>query len=763
MKGISVKLVFILLLCTLVVLGLLGALEFHAGSMRIEQQVNQAMSDIGKRLSHGLRHPVYDLDRAAINDALLGEFSNKELRSVIVWFQGRKEMLTGLGRHPDGSVLTLVDVPSEKDLIHGFWPISRPSKSSSEASQVVGEIEVVVDNTFLVRELQRELFNNFTKVLLTVGLLLLVLTEIIRRSLVQPLEHLRQSMLVAEHSIEADIVEDDEVDRLLQLPAPIAKMAFDEIRGMSKTFNNLVQSAWQRQSALRQSEERYRELVEESQALIIKMDTSFVCMYANPAVEKITRLTPSQIIGQKVIDFIHPADIRKARAILTRFTLGHFDNVNVENRIIGADGHVTHMAWTISIAYDYSGAPIYYRAIGRDVTAERMTERKLKESEARYRRLSQEFAAVLDGIVDSLVLLAPDLKIVWGNQGAARQLKLPPDEIIGKSCRQFWACDDAKPCDDCVQSVFQSGKPIEYMRTAADGSVWGVKGYPVFDNEGEVVNVIQIASDLSEKMQLRKEVARAAHLAALGGLSAGIAHEINNPTGLVLMALPFVKDAMQDLLPLTDDYVEQNPGLQIAGLPYDTFREEILQTIEDMQGGAQRVKRIVEDLKDFSREEFCDEGEDIDLNKMVEQGLRLLQNIIKNRTDRFILEVEENLPKVKGFSQRLEQVLVNLVQNACQALDSREESVTLKIYFDDVRQKILLQVSDEGCGMPENLLGKITDPFFTTRREEGGTGLGLSVSTRIIEEHNGIMKVNSEPGKGSVFTVELPIANGEHS
>jgi signal transduction histidine kinase len=301
------------------------------------------------------------------------------------------------------------------------------------------------------------------------------------------------------------------------------------------------------------------------------------------------------------------------------------------------------------------------------------------------------------------------------------------------------------------------------MRTAADGRVWGVKGYPVFDNEGEVVNVIQIASDLSEKMQLRKEAARAAHLAALGGLSAGIAHEINNPTGLVLMALPFVKDAMQDLLPLTDDYVEQNPGLQIAGLPYETFREEILQTIEDMQGGAQRVKRIVEDLKDFSREESRDECEDVDLNKMVEQGLRLLQNIIKNRTDRFILEVEEDLPKVKGSSQRLEQVLVNLVQNACQALDSREESVTLKIYLDDVRQKILLQVSDEGCGMPENLLEEITDPFFTTRRAEGGTGLGLSVSTRIIEEHSGTMKVNSEPGKGSVFTVELPIANGEHS
>lgn len=105
--------------------------------------------------------------------------------------------------------------------------------------------------------------------------------------------------------------------------------------------------------------------------------------------------------------------------------------------------------------------------------------------------------------------------------------------------------------------------------------------------------------------------------------------------------------------------------------------------------------------------------------------------------------------------------MVNLVQNACQALSSRDNAVIVKVYADQSRGKIVLQVSDEGCGIPAEIVGKITDPFFTTRREDGGTGLGLSVSTRIIEEHGGTLKIASEVGKGSVFTVELPIADGE--
>ena len=134
--------------------------------------------------------------------------------------------------------------------------------------------------------------------------------------------------------------------------------------------------------------------------------------------------------------------------------------------------------------------------------------------------------------------------------------------------------------------------------------------------------------------------------------------------------------------------------------------------------------------------------------------------MIKNSTDHFVLELEDNLPNVKGIWQRLEQVLVNLIHNACQSLTSREQSVTLRIRSSKEGRRVVLEVTDEGRGIATETIDKVTDPFFTTRRAEGGTGLGLSVSTRIIDEHNGVLKVTSEVGKGSTFAIILPSANG---
>ena len=138
----------------------------------------------------------------------------------------------------------------------------------------------------------------------------------------------------------------------------------------------------------------------------------------------------------------------------------------------------------------------------------------------------------------------------------------------------------------------------------------------------------------------------------------------------------------------------------------------------------------------------------------------MLHNVIKNSTDHFVVELEDNLPKVRGVWQRLEQVLVNLIHNACQSLTSREQAVTLRVRSSKAGTRVVLEVTDEGRGIATATLDKITDPFFTTKRAEGGTGLGLSVSTRIIDEHSGVLKVTSEVGLGSTFTVILPSANG---
>jgi PAS domain S-box-containing protein len=433
---------------------------------------------------------------------------------------------------------------------------------------------------------------------------------------------------------------------------------------------------------------------------------------------------------------------------------GRVDNFVAKFKVRGG-GIIT--ALVAARAFEYKGEACHL-AFFKDISMIQQANDALKDSEGMYRRLSQEFEAVLDGIVDSIVLMDRERHVLWGNRGAALQFGCSQDELTGKTCMQLWDCADQVDCPECVAGVFATGEAMETVRAGDDGKTWGVKGYPVFDRDGQVQNVIQIASDLSEKMQLREEASRAAHLAALGSLSAGIAHEINNPTGLVLMTLPFVKDSIQDLLPLMDDYVKNHPGFKVAGLPYASFREEIVQAVDDMQGGALRVKRIVEDLKDFARERPRDEAELVDLQQVIERSLRLLRNVVNNSTDNFTVEVEDNLPQVKGSAQRLEQVLVNLVQNACQSLSDRDKAVQLEVSSLEDRDAVMIKVADEGCGIPDESMEKITDPFYTTRRDDGGTGLGLSVSTRIIEEHDGVMSISSEVGKGSTFTITLPVA-----
>jgi len=142
-------------------------------------------------------------------------------------------------------------------------------------------------------------------------------------------------------------------------------------------------------------------------------------------------------------------------------------------------------------------------------------------------------------------------------------------------------------------------------------------------------------------------------------------------------------------------------------------------------------------------------------------AVRLIRNIIRKATDSFAARYDEKLPAIRGNSQRIEQVVVNLILNACQALPERTRGIILKTYQDAHRRMVVLELTDEGTGIAPELLPYITDPFYTTKREHGGTGLGLSVSTIIVKEHGGLLSFKSTPGKGTTVTLSLPVAENE--
>ncbi len=270
----------------------------------------------------------------------------------------------------------------------------------------------------------------------------------------------------------------------------------------------------------------------------------------------------------------------------------------------------------------------------------------------------------------------------------------------------------------------------------------------------EIIERKKAEQELQDRHQ---QLIQAAKLSAIGTLTSGVAHEINNPNALVLFNTLALMRVFNDAGPILDEYYEKHGDFILGGLKYSRMRNEIPLLISEMQDGAQQIKRIVEDLKDFARRDDPDFVESVDLNAVTGKAIRLVDNLIKKSTEHFQVQYADNLPAFKGNPQRIEQVIVNLIVNACQALPDQEKGISMKTFHDADREELVLEVGDEGIGIEAENIPHITDPFFTTKREKGGTGLGLSLSATIVKEHGGSLSFNSEIGKGTVVRLALPV------
>jgi signal transduction histidine kinase len=184
----------------------------------------------------------------------------------------------------------------------------------------------------------------------------------------------------------------------------------------------------------------------------------------------------------------------------------------------------------------------------------------------------------------------------------------------------------------------------------------------------------------------------------------------------------------------------------------------MLTSIED---SAARIKRIITELKDFSRPAGADMDAELDVNQMVQKSLGLTASILKKATRQLGVDLEEGLPKISGNPQKLQQVMINLLVNASQALEHPDQAIRVKTSKSRDGMFIAIEVADTGPGVPPEDLKKLKEPFFTTKRDDGGTGLGLSISEKIVYDHKGMLEFTSEPGKGLTAKILLPLARRE--
>ncbi|UIP30409.1 transporter substrate-binding domain-containing protein [Photobacterium sp. TLY01] len=270
----------------------------------------------------------------------------------------------------------------------------------------------------------------------------------------------------------------------------------------------------------------------------------------------------------------------------------------------------------------------------------------------------------------------------------------------------------------------------------------------------------EVARRTKTQQLQQQQLIQADKMTSLGILVSGMAHEINNPSSLLLLNLPILKEAYQDAEDILDAHYQQYGDFTLGGLAYSRMREEIPSMLDDMQSGTQRIRRIVDDLRDFARQEPSALNEVVDLNQVTAAAIRLVDSTLSASTHHFSVEYGDPLPCFEGNGQRIEQVIINLIINACQALTSQTQSIRVTTGFSPADNLLILEICDQGQGIDPEHLPHLSDPFFTTKREQGGTGLGLSISFSIVSEHGGTLNYESRRQQGTCVTLSLPALKG---
>lgn len=309
-------------------------------------------------------------------------------------------------------------------------------------------------------------------------------------------------------------------------------------------------------------------------------------------------------------------------------------------------------------------------------------------------------------------------------------------------------------------------QPLEHRIIHFDGTIRWVRNSIVLskDENGKVLYYDGLINDITERKKVehlaatkQQQLIQADKMVALGTMVTGIAHEINNPNNFILLNARFLQKVWDDLLPVLREYFLQHEDFVIAGFPVSKSKEKTIQSLDGIINGALRIQKITKSLTNFARNDSGELDHQVDVNNVVENAILLTGNVIKNSTDNFSIHYNKELPKIKGNPQRLEQVIINLINNSCQSLENKNQKISVELIRRDDGKSISVIIQDEGAGIGKENLKYIFDPFFTTKRNTGGTGLGLYISYNIVKSHGGELNINSEKGKGTRCEIILPI------
>jgi len=371
---------------------------------------------------------------------------------------------------------------------------------------------------------------------------------------------------------------------------------------------------------------------------------------------------------------------------------------------------------------------------------ERDGERERSASEARFR-------AIMETATEGVVAADQDGCVAYANPAAEKMFGWRSDELVGKSLTDLMPERFQQSPPDGLKEYLTSGvarmvgRTVEVMGRRRDGTEFPIDlslGTWTLDGKTHFAGIMR---DVTERKKVEAQLLVADRMVAVGTLSAGVAHEINNPLAAIIGNVDL---AMRDLSDLIDDHGELQGLLRI--------QEELV----DARDAADRVRKIVRDLRVFSRGEDEQPGP-VDVEHVMESTLRMAWNEIRHRAR--LVKQYSRVPPVEASEARLGQVFLNLIMNAAQAM-TEDRAATNEIRISTAMQgdRVIVEVSDTGSGIPPDVMKRLFTPFVTTKPVGVGTGLGLSICHRIVTSFGGDISVDSKPGVGTRFRIALPFA-----
>ena len=391
-------------------------------------------------------------------------------------------------------------------------------------------------------------------------------------------------------------------------------------------------------------------------------------------------------------------------------------------------------------------------------------------------------ANIIQNINSALLVVSRSRKINYANSAAESILGVECGKLPGRRIAD-WFRDDETGVHLIVQTLMDGVrfKGSETLVTREDGRLIpiGISCSPLLDAAGETLGAIAIFQDLSEVKQLERQAMQSEKMASIGQLAAGVAHEINNPVGFIRANLFQMSEYLEDLQGVwtelealqlaissgenTDVIRAKSAALKDVSnkIDLDYVRSDFTKAVGESQEGSERIRHIVKDLRDFSRQDSA-KSELADINECLESTANIVWTMAKHAVT---LEKDLGvLPKLRCYPMQLKQVFMNLLHNASQAIEERiaEEEidevtsgeVVVRTFCKD--GGVGITITDNGTGVAPEHMARIFDPFFTTKEVGAGTGLGLSTSYNIVARHGGNISVSSEVGKGTTFDIWLP-------